>query len=329
MSPLPQGIAPDLVTLDATNVQVTRLCYGTSKLFRLHSSRERQRLLDAAFDAGIRHFDTARSYGLGDAEREVGQFVRRHRGKVTVGTKFGIQISRAGRLFKPVQQVARRVLGLLPALRKRIVRPSSNLVAPHSFDVPTARASLETSLRVLDIPCIDILFLHAPTIDSGLSADLADFLSAARARGEIRTWGLSGPVPDILPVKNAFPALAPVLQYECTALLRPGLPNVHGPQITFAPFTNALERISDILAASPAAAAAWRRDIDLPADPSTIAGLLLAEAIHPPTDHPVVFSTTRVDHLQRLVEAAYNPQERQRVVPLRTWIGDHGSPHTP
>jgi len=307
-------------------VRVTKLCYGTSKLFRLHTSRERQRLLEAAFEAGIRHFDTARSYGLGDAEREVGEFARRHRDEVTIGTKFGIQISRTGRLFRPVQQIARRVLGLLPSMRKRIIRRSSNLVAPHSFDAPTARASLETSLRILDIPCIDILFLHEPTTNSRLTEDLAEFLMSAKARGEIRTWGLSGPLPDILPVASDWPALAPVLQYECTALLRSCLPHVDGAQLTFAPFSSALDQISGILAQSPSAAVAWKRDIDLPTDHSALACLLLAEAIHPPTDHPVVFSTTRVDHLQRLVEAAYSPDQRQRVLPLRAWIAAHSSP---
>ena len=324
MLPPTRGTTPDRVPLGVADLHVTRLCYGTSKLFRLHSSRERQRLLEAAFDAGIRHFDTARSYGLGDAEREVGAFAGRHRGEITVGSKFGLQVTQAGRWFKPLQQIVRRIVGLLPGLRKRIRRRASALVGPSNFDLPTARLSLETSLRTLKLPCIDILFLHEPTMASGVTGALADFLVAARDRGEIRTWGLSGPLPDILPVKDAFPSLAPVLQYECNALLRPGLSRVADPQITYAPFATALDAIAERLAQSSTAAAAWRRDIDLPTDRHAIAGLLLADAIHQPTNCPVVFSTTRVDHLHTLVAAAYNPDQHQRVVPLRTWIGTHG-----
>jgi hypothetical protein len=280
-------------------------------------------LLESAFDAGIRHFDTARSYGLGDAEREVGVFASRHRGEITVGSKFGLQVTQAGRWFKPMQQIGRRVVGLLPGLRKRIIRPASALVGPSRFDLPTARMSLEKSLRTLNLPCIDILFLHEPTMASGVTGALSDFLVTARDRGEIRTWGLSGPLPNILPVKNAFPSLAPVLQYECSAVLRPGLPRVEGPQITYAPFASALDAIAERLSQSSTAAAAWRRDINLPTDRHTIAGLLLANALHQPTVHPVVFSTTRVDHLHTLVAAAYDPDQHQRVLPLRTWIGEH------
>jgi len=324
----PRGTTPDRVPLGVADLHVTRLSYGTSKLFRLHSSRERQRLLESAFDAGIRHFDTARSYGLGDAEREVGDFAGRHRGEITVASKFGLRVTQAGRWFKPLQQIARRIVGFMPGLRRYITRQASALVGPSNFDLPTARMSLATSLRALNLPCIDILFLHEPTIASGVTAALSDFLMEARDRGEIRTWGLSGPLPDILPVQDAFPTLAPVLQYECSALLRPGLSRVEGPQIPYAPFATALDAIAERLVQSPAAAAAWRRDINLPTDRHAIAGLLLADALHQPHDHPVVFSTTRVDHLHRLMAAAYDPDQHQRVLPLRTWIGAHHvSPH--
>ena len=48
---------PDLIPLGIADIRLTRLCFGTGTLFRLHSSRERQRLLDVAHDLGIRHFD--------------------------------------------------------------------------------------------------------------------------------------------------------------------------------------------------------------------------------------------------------------------------------
>ena len=45
-----------------------RLGYGTSGLHGGLSKRPSLRLLEAAFDAGVRHFDTAPMYGLGDSE---------------------------------------------------------------------------------------------------------------------------------------------------------------------------------------------------------------------------------------------------------------------
>ena len=37
--------------------------------------RESVRLLEVAYDSGITHFDTARSYGYGEAESAVGEFL--------------------------------------------------------------------------------------------------------------------------------------------------------------------------------------------------------------------------------------------------------------
>jgi len=136
--------AIDLVPLGVADLQLTRLCFGTGTLFRLHSSRERQRLLDAAYALGIRHFDTARSYGLGDAEREVGRFVARHRGHVTVATKFGMQLSRTGSLLKPLQTAARRVVGMFPGLRKQLRNATLTPAVQSVLTLTVSRAAVRT-----------------------------------------------------------------------------------------------------------------------------------------------------------------------------------------
>ena len=47
-------------------------------------------ILEAAWDAGIRHFDVAPMYGYGEAGRYcMGEFQKRHRGEATVTTKYG------------------------------------------------------------------------------------------------------------------------------------------------------------------------------------------------------------------------------------------------
>lgn len=68
------------------------------------------RLLDAAYDAGIRHFDVAPLYGQGEAAALFGEFPRGRRDKVTVTTKFGIShplATVAGGLGSPLGQVGR------------------------------------------------------------------------------------------------------------------------------------------------------------------------------------------------------------------------------
>ena len=100
------------------------------------------RLLETALDAGITHFDVARSYGDGAAEQALGQIARRRRREMTIVTKAGMAPpTLAGR-------VARRLGGARSAHR-------SGLFAPDQV----AR-SVESSLRALATDHIDALLLH-------------------------------------------------------------------------------------------------------------------------------------------------------------------------
>ena len=61
--------------LGRTEVQVTELGLGTAPLGNLYSAlsdEEARSALDAAWDAGLRYFDTAPHYGLGLSERRLG-----------------------------------------------------------------------------------------------------------------------------------------------------------------------------------------------------------------------------------------------------------------
>lgn len=318
--------APDLVPLGIADIRLTRLCFGTGTLFRLHSSRERQRLLDAAYDLGIRHFDTARSYGLGDAEREVGRFVSRHRGDVTVATKFGMRLSRTGSLLKPLQTAARRVVGMFPGLRKQLRKRQLPIIAPRSFDLATAKDSLHTSLRELAVERIDMLFLHEPDQSTAIDPELADWLVQARDDGMIRTWGLSGPLASISAVREQSPVVATVMQYASDAVSRmTSPPPPSGPRVTYSPFANALEPILTTLAHSSPAAHDWQHRLDLPAAKGAVAELLLADSCVEPNRDPIVFSTTSERHLESLVQAAYDPGMRTRVPEFRKWMTDYVS----
>lgn len=329
--PLPMAVqAIDIVPLGIADLQLTRLCFGTGTLFRLHSSRERQRLLDAAYDLGIRHFDTARSYGLGDAECEVGRFVARHRGHVTVATKFGMRLSRTGSLLKPLQTAARRVVGMFPGVRKQLRRRQLPIIAPRSFDLATAKDSLQTSLRELAVERIDILFLHEPDAQTPIDPALADWLAQARDDGVIRTWGLSGPLASIAAVREHSPALGAVMQYASDAVARTTGPTPPaGPRLTFSPFANALDPIMNSLSHSTPAANDWQCRLDLPAAKGAVAELLLADCCAEPNRDPVVFSTTSVCHLESLARAAYDPGMLARVPEFHKWIATHLRPSGP
>lgn len=125
-----------------------RLGYGTAALGRSISRRDRVRLVEAAYDAGIRWFDTAPLYGAGAAEEALGLALR-GKDDVTVATKVGIvQPSLVGvALRRPAVggrfapgDVRRQFEGSLRRLR----RDGLDVVLLHEVDPSAAPAALET-----------------------------------------------------------------------------------------------------------------------------------------------------------------------------------------
>ena len=78
------------IRLASSGRETTRLGYGCSSIMGALGRRQSLRLLEAAYDAGIRHFDVAPMYGYGEAESCLGEFLQRHPGQLTVTTKYGI-----------------------------------------------------------------------------------------------------------------------------------------------------------------------------------------------------------------------------------------------
>ena len=109
--------------------------YGTAALGRSLSKRERVALVEAAYDAGIRWFDTAPLYGAGAAEDALGVALR-DKDDVVVTTKVGI--------------VPPSLIGV--ALR----RPATG----GRFAPADIRAQLDGSLRRLRRDVIDVVLLH-------------------------------------------------------------------------------------------------------------------------------------------------------------------------
>lgn len=117
---------------------------------------EALRILDRAFDAGIRLFDTANAYVDGESERIVGAALRAHAG-AAVATKVG---------FGRVQG---RPEGLAPA---------------------RVRAACDESLSRLQVEAIDLYYLHVPDYETPIEDTLGALADLLRA-GKIKAWGVS------------------------------------------------------------------------------------------------------------------------------------------
>lgn len=201
----------------------SRLGLGTHALHRLFSGAARQHLLRLAYDCGIRHFDTAPSYGAGLAEREIGRFAAGNRSTLVLTTKFGIAPGRLAAVLPGSAYLAaaaragRRIL--------RLGRPGAGVPA-RDYSAAAMQKSVEGSLRRLRTDHIDVLYLHAPTRHSlGSPESLLQALEALRQAGKVRRVGLSGSALECAAIAGSHPGLAEILQIELAADSR-GLPDV-------------------------------------------------------------------------------------------------------
>ena len=141
--------------------------------------------LDAAWDAGIRHFDTAPHYGAGLSELRMGAALRdKPRGDFTFSTKVGRLLHAA----RDVPEHAEGFVGALPFRRR--------------FDYSAAGAarSMEDSLARTGLNRIDIVYIHDATSDwhgpawtyrmTEALEGAAVYLSDLRDKGVIGGWGL-------------------------------------------------------------------------------------------------------------------------------------------
>jgi D-threo-aldose 1-dehydrogenase len=147
-------------------------------LYRPMSDEDARAVLDAAWESGIRSFDTAPHYGLGLSERRLGAFLAgKPRGEYVVSTK-------AGRLLRPSPETADRLdepnQFAVPADLRRV----------WDFSAGGIRTSLEESLERLGLDRVDILYLHDPD-EHDLAGDLATGVPAVAA---LRDEGLVGAV---------------------------------------------------------------------------------------------------------------------------------------
>lgn len=169
----------------------SRLGFGCAPILGRVGRKESLRALAAAYDHGIRHFDVARSYGFGEAESLLGEFLGGKRDHVSITTKFGIVPPRNTRALSLAKSFARKCLKRMPGGR-RMVKAASRVALSHrNYEVAHARECLEQSLRQLRTERIDYYLLHDPPVEALVSDELHRFLEESMRNGKIGRWGMS------------------------------------------------------------------------------------------------------------------------------------------
>ncbi|MFF4702905.1 aldo/keto reductase [Streptomyces sp. NPDC001288] len=137
--------------LGRTGVPVSPLGLGAAAIGNLYTEvpdRQAHDTVTAAWEQGVRYFDTAPHYGLGLSERRLGQALRAYdRDAYTLSTK-------VGRRLEPGPGVGDDLADgfAVPDTHRRI----------WDFTADGIRRTLEASLERLGLDRIDVVYLHDP-----------------------------------------------------------------------------------------------------------------------------------------------------------------------
>jgi len=169
---------------------ITRLGLGGTGLgdmYRHTSEEAGKATVDAAWDAGIRYFDTAPHYGAGLSEHRFGVALRnRPRNEYTLSSKVGRIL-----VLSETPEIADPFVGGLPFRR----------ITDYSAD--GARRSVEDSLQRMALSHLDIVYVHDLSPDRFSQAEYEHYYAIAagkggafeglvklREEGVIKGWGL-------------------------------------------------------------------------------------------------------------------------------------------
>lgn len=150
-----------------------------------------QATLQAAWDGGMRLFDTSPWYGLGRSERRFGQFLNHQpRDEYVISTK-------VGRLLTATQDTPKVGWKDPPPFDYR-----------YDYSAAGTRRSIEDSLQRLGIDAIDIVLIHDLSPDNGdMGERWTEYFEQARTgafveltkmreEGLIKAWGMGVNTPD-------------------------------------------------------------------------------------------------------------------------------------
>ncbi|MCD0488058.1 aldo/keto reductase [Pedobacter sp. MC2016-14] len=160
--------------------------------------------VEAAWNAGVRYYDTSPWYGLGTSERRLGLFLKdKPADEYTLSTK-------VGRILDPKENFD---------VTQAIWKGKMNFGYKYDYTASGVRRSVEDSLQRLGVSSIDIVYIHDLSPDNGdMKQDWLKYFEIAqkgampeltkmREEGLIKAWGFG--VNTVEPILKAMEVADP------------------------------------------------------------------------------------------------------------------------
>lgn len=178
------------LTIDGVRVPLSPLVLGTMTFGDTVPEATAHEVIEAALAAGITGIDTANGYAKSATEGLIAPLVNKHRDDIVLATKAGM--------------------------------PHADVGDDSPLSATGLRASVEGSLRRLDVESIDLFYLHQPDRAASLSETL-DTVAQLHAEGKIKALGISNfaawQALDVLTAADAAGAPRPVIAQNVYSVL--------------------------------------------------------------------------------------------------------------
>ncbi|WP_363349450.1 aldo/keto reductase [Methylocystis echinoides] len=288
-----------------SNIETSRIGFGCAFLVGGASAGESARLVDAAFDAGIRHFDVAPSYGLGLAEDVVGATLSRRRHRITITTKVGVPRPRWGYQLSVVRSTVRPLLQRVGRLRETSARIGGALASGREkLDRVILRRGLEESLRRLRTDYVDALLLHERAPHE-VGAEIVESLEGFVDSGQIGSYGIGivGPGNNDLFERP----IGRIVQFASSIFSQPYAAGCGQMVITHRAIMNGRLKLARELADDAALRGQVSELVDFdPVEEEHLADLLLAAAFQENPSGIVLVSSRKVERIARYAQIPFN-----------------------
>ena len=300
------------IALSDFGARAPLLGFGCSGMMGRAGRKASLAALESAYDAGVVFYDTARSYGYGESEALLGEFLRGRREKVLVSTKFGILPTANHPIRQALKPVARTLLRFAPGARRAIQGPLTAMSSAGHFDVAALHESLDASLRALRTDYVDFLFLHEAPASVLQQEDLFAALRQLVTAGKVQRFGIASSQLVIQATIAAQVQGLQTVQFPCN-LVKFRTPNqwlgARGDVVAIAnhPFGGAAgialgRTLLASLASSADTPTALHEKLE-PLDDTLLADVVLNAITRDTGVHAVVPSMLQLDHLRADVAA--------------------------
>jgi D-threo-aldose 1-dehydrogenase len=286
----------------SSQLGTTPLGFGCANLGGRLGRRKSQAILETAFDAGIRYFDTAPLYGYGEAESVLGRFLQGRREGVTIATKFGIAPPRRSLGLKIKKSAARAAVAVFPQLRKTIRRRAERMTSTGNFTVSECRQTLRNSLHELRTDYVDVLLMHEISPEQ-ITPELIDFLEGAKQEGLVRHYGTATTAHNTVSIKSQQVPSGEVAQFPSSVfdntLQMLSSENAFKILITHSVLGEKFRFLTESLESNRELRSEWSSKLGFDCSCATKVGaLLLAAAMRDNPDGVVLFSSQTENHIR-------------------------------